>query len=130
MLMPEQRYARLHVVLAMALLVTAWLFRPDPLSAQSTSTSPDQSLPAFEVATVKLNTSNAPRNFWLDPGGRLTITSFTLRHLIRVAYGSDETKLQTAAQFIAGPGADRFDIAAKTAGDVYPGQPGGSARLL
>jgi uncharacterized protein (TIGR03435 family) len=133
MLMPAERCARLHVVLAMAPLVAAWLLRADPLSAQSTSTSPDQSLPAFEVATVKLNTSNAPRNFWLDPGGRLTITSFTLRDLIRVTYGSDETKLQTAAQFIGGPGwlgVDRFDIAAKTGGEVYPNQPGGNARLL
>jgi uncharacterized protein (TIGR03435 family) len=135
MLMPEERCGRLHVVFArtMAVRLAVWLFTAHQLSAQSTTTSPDKSFPAFEVATVKLNTSNTPRNFWLDPGGRLTITSFTLRDLIRVSYGSDETKLQTTDQFIGGPswlGVDRFDIAAKTGGDVYPGQPGGSARLL
>jgi uncharacterized protein (TIGR03435 family) len=93
---------------------------------------PDQKLPAFEVATVKLH-KDAPRNFWIDPGGRFTITGFTLRDLIRVAYGSDESKFQTAAQFVGGPSwlaADRFDIAAKAEGDVYPNQAGGIARLL
>jgi uncharacterized protein (TIGR03435 family) len=93
---------------------------------------PDEKAPAFEVATVKLH-RDAPRNFWIDPGGRFTITGFTLRDLIRVAYGSDESKLQTAAQFIGGPSwvaVDRFDIVAKAEGDVYPNQAGGIARLL
>jgi uncharacterized protein (TIGR03435 family) len=101
------------------------------LHGQAAQTA-DQKLPAFEVATVKLH-RDAPRNFWIDPGGRFTITGFTLRDLIRVAYGADESKLQTAAQFIGGPSwlaVDRFDIAAKAEGDVYPNQAGGIPRLL
>jgi uncharacterized protein (TIGR03435 family) len=113
------------VLLLTALLGTSGT----PLGGQAS----DQKLPTFEVATIKLNQSNAQRNFWLDPGGRFTITAFTLRDLIRVTYGSDETKLQTAAQFIGGPSwiaVDRFDIAAKAEGDVYPNQAGGNERLL
>jgi len=116
-----------HAAAAALLMMTA------SIVVETQTATSSARLPAFEVATVKWHKSDAPRNFWLDPGGRLTITGFTLRDLIRIAYGSDESKLQTAAQFIGGPSwvaTDRFDIAAKAEGDVYPNQAEGSRRLL
>jgi len=116
-----------HAAAAAVLMMTA------SIVVETQTATSSARLPAFEVATVKWHKSDAPRNFWLDPGGRLTITGFTLRDLIRIAYGSDESKLQTAAQFIGGPSwvaTDRFDIAAKAEGDVYPNQADGSRQLL
>ena len=77
-----------HAAAAAVLMMTA------SIVVETQTATNSARLPAFEVATVKWHKSDAPRNFWLDPGGRLTITGFTLRDLIRIAYGSDESKLQ------------------------------------
>jgi uncharacterized protein (TIGR03435 family) len=80
--------------------------------------------PAFEVASVKRNTSVESRqNARFLPGGRIEITNMPLRTLIRVAFGS------TGTQITGGPGwvaSDGYDIVAKVAGqeiDVSNGPP-------
>jgi uncharacterized protein (TIGR03435 family) len=80
--------------------------------------------PAFEVASVKRNTSvDSRQNARFLPGGRIEVTNMPLRTLIRVAYGS------TGSQIVGGPGwiaSDGYDIVAKVAGpelDVSNGPP-------
>jgi uncharacterized protein (TIGR03435 family) len=78
------------------------------LFAQIASTS--QAAVAFDVASIKLNTSGDSRSGTHTlPGGRVTITNQRLRDVIRTAYGSDDIDV------IGGPSwvdADRWDIIA------------------
>jgi uncharacterized protein (TIGR03435 family) len=76
-----------------------------------------QTLPAFEVASIKAHTvtGNEGVRVTPSPGGRLTITNASLRLLITFAYGVQETQL------VGGPdwaGTATFDIAAKADRDV------------
>ena len=49
--------------------------------------------PAFEVASIKPNTSGDARSGTRDlPGGRVSITNLRLRDVIRSAYGSNDLK--------------------------------------
>ena len=83
--------------------------------AAASATAAAQSQPiasvAFEVASVKRNTSESTRSEWdRSPAGDVTETNVTLRHLIRGAYSVLDT------QIIGGPAwldRDRFDIVAK-----------------
>jgi uncharacterized protein (TIGR03435 family) len=93
--------------------------------------SADADKVAFEVASVKPNKLNgAQQNFQCCAGGRVAITSFPLRQLITIAYGSDA--IQTPGQIVGGPGwlADRFDIVAKAEGDLLPDAQGRPTRLI
>jgi uncharacterized protein (TIGR03435 family) len=68
--------------------------------------------PAFEVASVKANTSGpqAPQRLDMRPGDRVTINNVPLRVLIQTAYRL------AAARILGGPNwivSDRFDINAK-----------------
>jgi uncharacterized protein (TIGR03435 family) len=81
-----------------------------PQSASAAGTGP-----AFEVASVKRNTSGGP-GWRLDPepGGRLTATNVRVAALIRFAYD------QPAFQVFGGPDwldNERFDVIAKAEGD-------------
>jgi uncharacterized protein (TIGR03435 family) len=90
-------------------------------SASSTSRPRAQSSaipttsPAFEVASVKPNTSGAPASSSLaQPGGRYTATNATLRMLMRTAYAVH------GDQIVGGPSwtnADRFDVIGKAEGN-------------
>jgi uncharacterized protein (TIGR03435 family) len=75
--------------------------------------------PAFEVASVKRNTSGTgPQVARMLPGGRAEARNFPLNMLIRIAYGTEA--LQTLGQVVGGPGwirADRWDVVAKADGD-------------
>ena len=68
--------------------------------------------PSFEVASIRPSRPEV-RNFdWDDSPGRVTISGYNLRQLIRVAYG-----LKSNAQVLGGPkwiNSERFDIVAKT----------------
>ena len=70
----------------------------------------DQKPLAFEVASVKLNTSgNAQSASFVMPGARYTATNMTLRELLRTAFFVHET------QIVGGPSwldSDKFDIVA------------------
>jgi uncharacterized protein (TIGR03435 family) len=84
-------------------LVLLLVAAPALLRAQA----PDQKPLAFEVATIKPNTSGSGRGGGrLSPGGRVTFVNESLRAIIRDAYG---------LEVIGGPSwidTDRWDIAA------------------
>ena len=66
---------------------------------------------AFEVVAIKLSKPDNPGTSWNGTNDRITIENFSLRHLIRVAYG-----LKSDTQILEGPDAllkQKFDIAAK-----------------
>jgi hypothetical protein len=72
-----------------------------------------QSDPAFDVASIKKNTSGSSRQFMDGSGGRYTATNIPVRFLIQSAY-----QLQNM-QLVGGPGwidADRFDVVASRGG--------------
>lgn len=65
----------------------------------------------FEVAAIKPSRPGDGDHKWYDSRGRLTIENFTLREIIRVAYG-----LKSDSQVVGGPkwiGSAHFDIVAK-----------------
>jgi uncharacterized protein (TIGR03435 family) len=82
--------------------------------------------PAFAVASVKPNLNDlALERVSVQPDGSARFTGFHLRTLIAMAYRSEG--IQRFDQLVDGPSwisVDRFDIAAKTAGDQgAPGDP-------
>jgi uncharacterized protein (TIGR03435 family) len=67
--------------------------------------------PSFEVASIRPSRPEVRNLDWDDSPGRLTISGYNLRQLIRVAYG-----LKSNAQVLGGPkwiDSERFDIVAK-----------------
>jgi uncharacterized protein (TIGR03435 family) len=67
--------------------------------------------PSFEVASIRPSRPDSRDHDWDDSPGRVSITGYTLRRLIRVAYG-----LKSNAQVLGGPkwiDSERFDIVAK-----------------
>jgi uncharacterized protein (TIGR03435 family) len=85
---------------------------------------PPAAAPAFEVASVKPNTSGDGRVMIQNQPGRFIATNITLRLLIRNAYQMQDF------QITGGPGwmaSDHFDINAKVPDefrDLPPGRPG------
>jgi len=106
----------MHRVLA---LILAALSFGAAARAQAPATA-GQARPAFEVASIKRNTSGSDSASVRGlPGGRLTVTNNTLRNIIRNAYA-----LQNF-QIIGGPdwiNVDRWDVVAKAEGDAPPQQ--------
>ena len=86
--------------------------------------------PAFEVATIKRNTSHLSSNGGgYVSYGRFSMTNVDVRRLIRIAYQTDAELMPS--QVVGGPdwtGADRYDITAKT-GPEYEGKSGGGQML-
>ena len=105
---------------ALAVPVGAGIVRAPAVRAQAT---PAQQPVAFEVASVKPNTSaNRGGMFGPQPGGRFVALNAPVSYLIRFAYEpSPWNRDLDAFQMTGGPGwlaADRFDVNAKAAGDV------------
>jgi bla regulator protein BlaR1 len=68
-------------------------------------------LPCFEVASIRPSRPESRNVDWDDSPGRVSITGYSLRRLIRAAYG-----LKSNAQVLGGPKwieSARFDIVAK-----------------
>jgi uncharacterized protein (TIGR03435 family) len=88
--------------------------------ASAQTSAPNGVPPGFEAASVKPNTSGDPGgSFGGRPGGQLIITNYTLRNIVRNAYGLQDF------QIVGGPDwfdSDRFDIVAKAANDAPPAQ--------
>lgn len=87
------------------------LFASGVLQAQT----PDGSTKAFEVASVKRNTSGETRIRFETPPGRLTAVNVPLRFAIRQAYRVPESRM------VGGPpwlDTDRFDILATAPADA------------
>jgi uncharacterized protein (TIGR03435 family) len=85
-------------------------------SVSAVAQSPN-SKPAFEVVSVKPNTTGRNAGIAQQPGGRFVATEITLKRLMQYAYRGNQ-------QFIGGPAwldTDRWDIEAKAAeGTVLP----------
>ena len=80
-------------------------------------TGPTQQPPAFEVASIKQNTSGDRRSGTQNsPGGRVTITNQPLRSLIPTAYGSNDLEVIGGPDWMA---SDRWDIRATAAADNH-----------
>src|SRR2546423_4523946 len=76
--------------------------------------------PAFEVATIKRNTSGSTSSSnRLQPGGRISATNSTLRNIIRNVYRVQEFQLVGGPDWLS---TDRWDIVAKASGDPSPEQ--------
>jgi uncharacterized protein (TIGR03435 family) len=76
--------------------------------------------PAFEVASVKPNTSGDGRVMMaFQPGGRFTATGVTLQMLMRNAYRLQDYQLIGAPDWMR---SERFDVSAKGDGAVGPDQ--------
>jgi uncharacterized protein (TIGR03435 family) len=116
--------------LCIRLLLVSLLVGLGAIGLQAQSAETDKV--AFEVASVKPNQlKGAQQSFQCCAGGRVAITSFPLRQLIMIAYGSDA--IQTPGQIVGGPGwigTDRFDIVAKADGDLVPDAQGRPTRLI
>jgi uncharacterized protein (TIGR03435 family) len=74
--------------------------------------------PAFEVATVRENTSSeARKRIEVLPGGQFNAINMTLREIVSIVYPTDGGRFRHADQLVGGPGwfdSARFDIVAKT----------------
>ena len=105
--------------LALPLLVTLLV---SSLSAQGSAT------PRFEVASVRVNTSNPPMQLLptLQPGGRVFAINMPLRELIRIAYDVQDNQVITTS-----PLADaRFDLEARAGASATKDQAVGMLRTL
>ncbi len=88
--------------------IVVGILNPSELRAQS-SASAAQS-PAFEVASIKRNTSTGPSGARLQPGGRFTGVGVTVVTLIRQAYEMLPDQVINAPEWIT---SERYDIVAK-----------------
>jgi uncharacterized protein (TIGR03435 family) len=73
-------------------------------------TAQNQPMPAFEVASIKVNSSGGGGGLGFSPG-RFTGSNVTLRQMIRAAYG-----VMSSSQVVGGPdwiAIDRFNVEAK-----------------
>jgi uncharacterized protein (TIGR03435 family) len=90
------------------------------LAQASASTEPR---PAFEVASIRLNTSGTNQvSMSMQPGGRFTAVNMPLVLLIRSAYRLQESQLIGAPDWVS---TERYDIIAKGEGEFGPPVPGG-----
>jgi uncharacterized protein (TIGR03435 family) len=78
-----------------------------------------QPLPAFEVASVKPNTTDAEPSMIVPPGGLVSILNVPLENLIVNAYGIPAFRVLDAPAWAT---RERFDISAKIPDDATPGQ--------
>lgn len=95
------------------------------LGAQSPSpqTATAETLPSFEVASVKVNrTGQMSRLFRPQPSGRFDATNMRLRDLIMFAYQVRPFQIEGGPDWMDSVS---FDIVAKAEGDVAPTAPGG-----
>src|SRR3954452_11107913 len=93
------------------------------LAAEAPQTPPAAPL-AFEVASIKPNSSGDGRVMMQNQPGRFIATNITLRLLIRNAYQLQDFQITGGPNWMA---SDHFDINAKVPDevrDVPPGRPG------
>lgn len=95
--------------------------------ASAQATSPAGTEPAFEVASVKPNTTGSPGGSFVMPPGRFSATNIPLKVLITNAYQL------SFFQVVGGPdwvSTDRFDVAAKASDGSLPEQTRAMVRTL
>lgn len=94
------------IIFGVGLSLDLWANAQQPALAESAAASP-----TFEVASIKPSKPDSGNLDWDDSPGRVSISGYDLRQLIRVAYG-----LKSNAQVLSGPkwmDSERFDIVAK-----------------
>jgi uncharacterized protein (TIGR03435 family) len=92
-------------------LAFAMLAAPNIGAQQTPAIATVEPQPSFEAASIKPSRPDSRNLDWDDSPGRISITGYSLRRLIRVAYG-----LKSNAQVRGGPkwiDSERFDIVAK-----------------
>ena len=97
--------------LAPGLLAFAMLGATHASSQHAPPAAARESQPSFEVASIKPSRPDNHNLDWDDSPGRVSISGYDLRRLIRAAYG-----LKSNAQVLGGPkwiDSERFDIVAK-----------------
>jgi uncharacterized protein (TIGR03435 family) len=107
---PHQRSAArfLWAPLGLIALGVLGIFR---LSAQPPKVATTEAPPGFEVASIKPSRPGDGHHGWNSGGDGVAIENYTLRRLIRTAYG-----LKSDSQVVGGPdwiGKEAFDIQAK-----------------
>jgi uncharacterized protein (TIGR03435 family) len=111
---------KLLLVLRASVAVVAVSFpHAEPLRAQAQSAPADG--PSFEVASVKQNKSGDAFMRIGGPPGRFNATNMPLRQLVQIAYQIQPFQVEGGPSWI---GSDRFDIVAKTDGNLPPPTPG------
>ena len=98
--------------------LSPWIVMTVSLSLATWPAIAQGPLPAFEVTSVKLNTSGlnigpGARSVGFQPGGRFTMTDGTVMVLIRSAY-PDSSEVIGAPAWVS---SDHYDVQAKAAGD-------------
>src|SRR3954452_14251254 len=93
------------------LLLSGLVLGATALHGQSTA---DQNVPAFEVASVKRNTSGDVAIFRRPPGGRVDVTNMPVRSLVLYAYPVGDSRVVGGPSWIDD---DRYDIVAKLEGN-------------
>jgi uncharacterized protein (TIGR03435 family) len=95
----------------------ASLFTAGAISAQISAQTPQSGEPAFEVASVKPNRTDAPGGSLVMPPGRLTATNIPLKVLITNAYQLSFFHVVGGPDWVS---TDRFDITAKAPDGAPP----------
>lgn len=102
-----RRVLRSHPVFAAALMFCAVCRSPGQ----------DAAAPAFEVASIRPNTSGSPQRFSLFP--EFTAQNVTLMQLFTLAYDLKSFQVSGVAGWM---NSDRYDISARVAGTPTPGR--------
>jgi len=108
---PYTRFMAISRWLVSAFLALAMLADSRIGAQQTSAIATAEPPPSFEVASIKPSRPDSHNLDWDDSPGRVSIAGYTLRRLIRVAYG-----LKANAQVLDGPkwiDSERFDIVAK-----------------
>lgn len=87
-------------------------------AALSVASASAQTLPAFEVASVRPNQSGSPNSSSRLTGNRYAATNLTLVGLLRVAFSVQEFQIDARPGWA---GVDRFDIVATLPAGATPG---------
>jgi uncharacterized protein (TIGR03435 family) len=118
---------RAAVILAAAGVLAAAV---GPLRAQTAQIAVVQNPPAFDVVSIRENSSGDPgQGIRRQPGGRLIINNVPLRTLIISAFGLQPQQLAGGPDWIDSA---RYDITAQAAGEFAVTEPGtvGSSDLM
>jgi len=84
-----------------------------PLCTVAVAVSAQAPKPAFEVASVRLNTANRDSMTFGGPPGRFEASNVTLELLITQAYGVSPERLDGGPGWVRGARGDHYDIAAR-----------------
>ena len=89
------------------------------IGARGSGQTLEADLPAFEVATVRENTSGESRTRIEIVNARFSAINMTLRELVSIVYPTEGGRFRHATQLVGGPGwfnSARFDIIARAEG--------------